>query len=175
MREILFRGKPKKQGQYIFFSSIWQDFCGDGFVYGSLIVDKDKCFIVVTALCRQNSAINNGTTTMIEVIPETVGQYTGLTDKNGKKIFEGDIVKTQSFFDRPYSKTRKSKQFIGVVEYCIYTFNGNARYSKQSYKAEWRLKFIEDFGKYGHYYWSEFWDGEVIGNIHDNPELLKGE
>ena len=103
-----------------------------------------------------------------EIIPETVGQYTGLTDKNGKKIFEGDIVKTQPFYDKPYSDKRKSKEFIGVVEYKTRIFNGNKYYSKQCYHGEWGLKFYEDFGKYINYSWGELWNCEVIGNIHDN-------
>jgi uncharacterized phage protein (TIGR01671 family) len=96
-----------------------------------------------------------------------------LTDKNGKKIFEGDIVKTQPFYDRPYSEKRKSKQFIGVVKYRVRTFNGNKFYAKQDYHGEWGLTFYEEFGKYNHYSWGELWNCEIIGNIHDNSELLK--
>ena len=155
MREILFRGKLKCDGEWV-----------EGYYLKKeenkhYMVDKQEPFY--------------STPYFYEVIPETVGQYTGLTDKNGKKIFEGDIVKTQPFYDRPYSDKRKSKQFIGTVEYKIRTFNGNSFYSKQDYQAEWRLKFYDDFGKYTHYSWGELWDCEVIGNIHDNPELLGGE
>lgn len=41
------------------------------------------------ALCQINSLVDNGTTTMFEVIPETVGEYSWLKDKNGERIFEG--------------------------------------------------------------------------------------
>ena len=154
MREILFRGKRTDDYEWI---------------EGSLCttIPSDEDFYTISYFDFEGYYIEE------KVIPETVGQYTGLTDKNGNKIFEGDIVKTQPFYDRPYSDKRKSKEFIGVVKYKTKIFNGNKYYSKQCYHGEWGLKFYEDFGKYTHYSWGELWNCEVIGNIHDNPELLK--
>lgn len=107
-----------------------------------------------------------------EVIPETVGQCTGLEDKNGKMIFEGDIVRTQPFLDKPYSSKAKYKQHIGVVEYRVSHFKNS--FYEQDYKAEWIVD-IKDYGKFTCYDWSKFFKCEVIGNIHDNPELLEVE
>lgn len=107
-----------------------------------------------------------------EVVPETIGQYTGLTDKNGKKIFEGDIVRTQPFSDKPYSSKAKYKQHIGVVEYRVQHFK-NSLY-KQDYEGKWIVK-ISNYGKFTCCNWNEFFKCEVIGNIYDNPELLEGK
>lgn len=119
-------------------------------------------------ICVENG---NDEKTATTVIPETVGQCTGLTDKNGKLIFEGDIIRTQPFSDRPYSSKAKYKQHIGVVEYRIRHFK-NSLY-EQDYKAEWIVN-VKDYGKFTCYDWSEFFRCEVIGNIHDN-DLLEVE
>ena len=90
------------------------------------------------------------------VIPETVGQYTGLTDENGTKVFEGDILAI-------YNKWKKREEIKGVVKYGC--FNCSCCH-----------------GVYGWYIDGgdiRYLEGEplffVVGNIHDNPELLKGE
>lgn len=80
-----------------------------------------------------------------EVIPETVGQYTGFTDKNGKKIFEGDILKFPSGNCYPVWWDADYKAF------------GSCYYRDFDYLYQYRTIKIE-----------------VIGNIHDNPELLEG-
>ena len=144
MDEILFRGKPKDQEHFYFFSQCWKENCKDGFVYGSLVVDKDRCFIVVSALCSNRSVINNGTTSMIEVIPETVGQFTGLTDRNDKKIFEGDIVTMPSYGGGRHKSIVYFKKGKFAVDGSNYSFKDIAPKNM-----------------------------EIIGNIHDNPELLK--
>lgn len=88
-----------------------------------------------------------------EVIPESVGQFTGLTDKNGKKIFEGDIVKGD--LGLGYGD---NENHIAYIEY---------QEDGMSFCLVEILE--EDFGKC-----AEISDDlEVIGNIHDNPELLE--
>lgn len=155
MRDYLFRGKPKYETHYYFFEKVHKENCIDGFVCGSLVVDGDRYFIAVSSLCSINSVINNGIISMIEVIPETVGQYTGLTDKNGKKIFEGDIVSRYvNRLDKRVNASVKNNTTVAswVCEFFLY-------------KDKEQVFLANRVGKNDCY---------VIGNIHDNPELLKG-
>lgn len=148
MREILFRGKRVDNGEW---------------VYGDLSQHKTgKVFI------KSGSAIHS-----YEVIPETVGQYTGLTDKNGKKIFEGDIVKDQviylthlTYAERGIETKEDAEEYknygkVGVVEFdtenvascgCCYEYFIGTGFKAKEVNLH---------------------KCEVIGNVHDNPELLE--
>ena len=124
MREILFRGKDIDNGIFVTGYLIGNETC-------------KKYITLVGSYCK-------------EVIPKTVGQYTGLTDKNGKKIFEGDIIKNQY---------EKNKYQYFKISYCNRTYC-------------WLV--VNKYGMLGNLY-NVIGDIEVIGNIYDNPELLKGE
>lgn len=168
MREILFRGQRADNDEWVIGYYVQkQDPLLVGVTYHYILTqEKDNCGCLMS------------TVSWYKVIPETVGQYTGLSDRNSKKIFDGDIVKTQERYDRPYSKNRKSKRHVGVVEYQIRSGSGfyNSETGKwdryMEYEAEWIVK-VQDYGKFTHGSWGDFWDCEVIGNIHDNPELLE--
>ena len=138
MREYKFRGKPTKNNASYFEEK--------EFVYGSLVIANDKHYILLDVL--DNIKRDDYEVYMIEVIAETVGQYTGLKDKNGKEIYEGDIVYIAAEDER------------GIIRWD----NETARY------VVIYDNIITDFDNwYGE-------DLEVIGNIYDNPELLeKGE
>lgn len=106
------------------------------------------------------------------VDPETIGEWTGLWDKNGVKIFEGDIVRTQMLYDKPHSAKRKGKQFIGKV-----ALNKVAAGMFTVVESKWDvgIHWTDEDRKYKYYSWSLFYDCEVIGNIYQNPELLNCE
>ena len=107
----------------------------------------------------------------IEVESGTVGQYTGLTTKNGVKIFEGDIIKAyfepQNYKNPPYA--------IGDVIFENGTFKIFVRISKNA--IEHKLYENENVIAYSieHNFLDRHYVLEVIGNIYSNPEVLKGE
>ena len=93
-----------------------------------------------------------------EVIPETVGQFTGLTDKNGTKIFEGDIVKAiQTEYDEDIEQEPFIFEVIGEMIFEDACFGLKAKKCIDFYSPMWEEDNVEL---------------DVIGNIHDNPELL---
>ena len=137
MREILFRGKRLDNGEWEY-----------GFIvkmFGAYyIIDKDD----------KNTAY--------EVIPETVGQYTGLNDKNGKRIFEGDMIKP---FDDEIDKM--------VVEFHHGQFL-LCLYGERGYMAEYGWEEEGNYGCFEAEPLSSYGDDiEIIGNITDKPELLE--
>ena len=133
MREILFRGK-RIDGH--------RDNTKNGtMLYGSLFIDKNGQPKIKWYCEKHGSAMTSN------VDPETVGQYTGLTDKNGKKIFEGDVVKAERICN--------GKAWLGSVVWW------NGCFAIQGIKDR-NVPAIDLFVEH-----------EVIGNIHDNPELLE--
>lgn len=144
-REILFRGKPKDKDCQMFKNL--QIHMQDGFIYGFLIAVDYTCYICTSAIKSNKSYINNGIVTMVEVSPETVGQYTGLTDKKGNKIFEGDIVKYGDTVHNVVFEQRNGTAYFGLVYSTLETLS------------------------FGHY--QDLKQIEVIGNIHDNSDLLE--
>lgn len=132
MREILFRGKRIDNGEWVYGNYAFTD------------VNGKKYFIF------QNKPLEH------EAIPKTISQYTGLTDKNGKKIFEGDIVQ------------RRNKKLIlnNTFDFKIVFIPVRACFTAVDISGG-NVTFISD-------YINNKYDIEVIGNIHDNPELLEG-
>lgn len=159
MRKILFKAKRVDNGEWV-----------EGFYEQTYTYDTNKQLHRILWNDEQTK-----TAFCADIIPETLCEFTGLCDKNGKRIWENDIVLTQPFYDRPYSDKRKSKQFLGIVEYQTSTFNGNKFYPKQVYQGKWGLKYNEEHGKFVHFSWGDLWGCEVVGNRFDNPVLLAAE
>ena len=144
MREILFRAKAINRDRGYHRT----DYKNGDWVYGIITKLYDERFENLPAEMRDVDGVNG-----IDVDYKTVGQYTGLTDKNGKKIFEGDIVTTDYYLKK--DKTKNS-----IIEY------GEWNCSCCNGVFGWVSNGFVDFRDY---------DVIVIGNIHDNPELLKGD
>lgn len=133
MREILFRGKRVDNNEW---------------VYGFLSKSRGNNHFL--SLCIDHE--ENGVMLSSIVEPEAIGQYTGLTDKNGTKIFEGDVVKCISRFD--------AKDMVVIFEAAEFHLVDCQRYKNYTECCGYRY-----FGTL---------ETEVIGNIYDNPELVEG-
>lgn len=157
MRTIKFRGKTK-DGKWVYGShhpvkgiakmKEREVFVNDKGHFDTKLITKEVPIDLVMILERHlpEDIGWSRSDTMVDynVIPETVGQFTGLLDRNGKEIYEWDVVKHEGW--EP-----------SVMQVC---FDRGAFYLAYADKHEVAdIKYVEDF--------------EIVGNIHDNPELLK--
>ena len=135
IREVIFRGKRADSGEW---------------VEGDLLQTKYHSGHIEYQIMPQTPV-----SSAYPVLSETVGQYTGLTDRNGKKIFEGDICRFKRFNDI----------HVGEIVFNVTT-------------ASFVMRYQSIVGAYGEKATQKMLlsvcdDIEVIGNIHDNPELLE--
>ena len=149
MREILFRGKRLDNGEWVEATSILS--ARDGDMPEFYIAAKGGMDLCADADCNVHGIVPTGRVAFYQVDPNTVGQYTGLTDKNGRKVFEGDILSTENG-----------------------TFENTGMGHILLYKGMWTCFYGQDaIGR-------DCFDTlcmvcnsrEIIGNIHDDPELL---
>lgn len=157
-REIKLRGKRISNGKWL-YGDLTHDNVGGCYVFP----------IDCAALYKENA-----------ILPETIGQYTGLKDKNGKEIYEGDILRVEEFknesdsiekseefyevFDLEDMKGEKIREYITPVCWEYGTFAISVSQENDTYLdvlfGDMRRSF-------------PIFIFEIIGNIHDNPELLK--
>lgn len=140
-RDIEFRGKH-----------------ADEWIYGYIIEEKnkDKSKYYITKHCEIGS--------WYYVKTETIGQYTGLKDKNGKKIFEGDIIRLDDDYRKLISSANAKTEEDLVRKDCLVGFKeGSFMFCRSKY-------FIDEFDSY---LWLTEKHCEVIGNIYENKELVE--
>ena len=143
MREILFRGKSLDNGK-------WES--------GYLLENQGRTFIYQAT--NDNGRIS---VAAVEVDPATVGQYTGLKDKNGERIWEGDILKWDDQSNGRYWRFAVVKIDPDIQFDCspIDCINGVLNSSRYNFRfGNFAYKDTDN-----HLY--------VIGNIHDNADLIK--
>lgn len=144
MREILFRAKRVDNGEWV-----------EGY-YTKL----KWCNNIIHVVIPDKAEIDSGNSLLetYEINPETTCQYTGLTDKNGNRIWENDIVLCKKYLDGNFVEYHIERGFVEMKygAYGLHRFKPNAYYRP-----------FKD--------WMEDYEYEVIGNCFDNPELLKGE
>lgn len=140
MRNIKFRGKSRD----------------DEWVYGSLVIDTDSKYKIV----NRGSMLGD-----VNVIPYTVGQFTGLHDRNGTEIYEGDLIMNTAL-DITHFKN---------VDYIIFMFRKDRAAFCTASTVD--LKIMPDFDNWqtlNPTWWTTYGKKyEVMGNIYDNPELFK--
>ena len=169
----IFRGKRKDNGEWVTGYYVFQRKRSG--VFGQVISELDFDRHLIIDL-RGNSH---------EVIPKTVGQCTGMKDKNGKRIFEGDILKQKT--TKEFAKFNSFKwELCGIVTFGNYDYNqGEAGYCS----VGWYIAPLKSIAIYPKDYLvgdiqpglnqedilRSIYPMEVIGNIHDNPDLLEVE
>lgn len=146
-RQIVFRGKRIKDGKWIFGNladysmKVFNTTIEKKVIFGNIVSFATDNFGFVVDDCA--------------VDPNTIGQFTGLLDKNGKEIYEGDIIRTDVAACNFADGACGTVTFLRVVEY-------------DEEKAGF-YPFLEEHGMYSHYDW------EIIGNMHDRELTYEGK
>ena len=150
MREILFKGKKKDNGEWI-----------EGYLLDGGMPGEKRIFIGKLVIGKWTVMADE----FDEVDPDTICQFTGLTDKNGKKIWESDIISYQRDNDDCPFPNKDTKKRFGKVFYqgfrSTFAIGMGKNGSKSIYVDLW--KYVQNGNRV-----------EVIGNQFDNPELLQG-
>ena len=161
MREILFRGKRTDNGEWV-----------EGYITECTMIPDDMKSYIGWVIKEKPKKLYD--CDLYEVDPATIGQYTGLKDKNGKKIFEGDIIRMHG---NPDDIAVVQFGEFGCVDIELESITDRVNGWHYKPLATDALSQLEPFcwefqlNKM----WVEQNDIEIIGNIHDNPETMKGD
>jgi uncharacterized phage protein (TIGR01671 family) len=155
MREIKFRGKRLDNGEW---------------VYGAFVPDAletpDNDLTTWGFIRRFNRDIGKMET--IEVARESVGQYTGLCDKNGKEIYEGDILR----FDDTGEEGYEYKEGFDFINMAVVIWHAG-RFELDNF-ASTNSGVLDEMNHCQEDFIFVFSGAEVIGNIYENPDLIEG-
>lgn len=190
MRKYLFRGKSKQNGEWLYGSLVTGLFFRNG-ENG----EKEPIYSILDPdLTEDYESFQDFDEYGYVVIPETVGQFVEKADSNSRDIYDGDIVEIYASRRVPYIgwrpsiNDRKRHRFVGLVEWDSEQWNVDFK-NEASYKnlapkgGEVNTRIIElDYEGNDFRGWNAFplrfvilQGARVIGNIHDNPELLRGQ
>lgn len=126
MRDIKFRGKRIGSGEWVCGNLVFVNDGDTGNRHPNIVI-----------------SYHHDTFDWVEVIPETIGQYNGLEDKNGKEIYEGDIL------------------------------NEDGQLFEVKYSSKWAKFHLNSINHIQYPEWNRGVEMIIVGNIHDNPELIK--
>ena len=145
MRDILFKAKRISDGQWV-----------EGYLYKQVGV-KDRIYFAIEGI--------DNTVKAYEVDESTICQYTGLTDKNGNKIWENDVVRYQFDTDDCIFPNKDTKKRVGKIFFSNFRASFSVAMGRNGSKAinNDLFKYVQNGNRV-----------EVIGNIFDNTELLEG-
>ena len=149
-REIKFRGKRADNGEWVY------GYLSEKYFYA------DKKYVILVEYTEARNFVE------YEVIPETVGQFTGLLDKNGKEIYEGDII-LMCACGNAYGCGDGDKKNVVKINRIYVVEHETKDYVTTLISSMW----LRDTCMYSSCPTCFDKQYEVIGNIHDNPELLK--
>lgn len=158
MREIKFRGKSIKSGKW-YYGHFSEDNIRGQHKKVSVIIENSWS---VEGYGGKDYFIENDKIDSVVVDPETVGQYTGLKDNNGREIYEGDII------ERSYKNMLTGKMIHEIYSAVFDEGIFMAKYEKSSPFGDTLLKFL--VGNI-----NEIISVKVIGNIYENQDLLEAE